>query len=78
MYVCMYVRMCVNLYTRGEPGTDWDINHPSQYDITKVYYNVIDHRRASSSSECSCTYVCMFVLYSGLLSLGANFPKFHK
>ena len=42
--------MYVILYTRGEPGVDWDINNPRQSDITKVFYSVVDPDLADSSN----------------------------
>lgn len=31
-----------DLCTRGEPGIDWNIDSPTQSDITKVFYNALD------------------------------------
>jgi len=46
----VYILQYVMLYTRGEPGIDWDINNPSQFDITKVFYSVYDSTAVSSLS----------------------------
>lgn len=50
----MYVP-CV-LYTRGEPGIDWDVNNPSQVDLTTVFYNVYESDGSSISGG-----VCVFI-----------------
>ena len=46
-----------NLHTRGEPGIDWDTSNPSQSDVTKVYYSVIDSNRTSRSKPLHTHYV---------------------
>ena len=49
------------LYTRGEPGIDWNIDNPSQGDLTKVFYNVYatDESSISGSSDAYVCCVCM-------------------
>ena len=54
----------VVLYTRGEPGIDWDINNPLQSDITKVFYSVYDPNAASSLSKPLHTYICSVMLHT--------------
>ena len=63
---CSCTKVHYEFHYRGEPGIDWDINNPSQSDISKVFYGVIDPNVALSSSKCSyqyihCTYVCVYV-----------------
>ena len=48
--------VCIILYTRGEPGIDWDINNASRSDITKVFYSVYDPNADSISGKSLCTY----------------------
>ena len=55
-YQFMYVSVCI----RGEPGIDWNVDNPSQSDITKVYYNVFDANATTSSSKC---YYCPYLMY---------------
>ena len=38
-----------NVYTRGIPGVDWDINNPLQSDVSKVFYTVRNLTTSSSS-----------------------------
>ena len=64
--------MHVILYTRGEPGIDWSIKNPSQSDITKVFYSVIDPNVALSSSKYSyhCIHCDTYVLSQQSSRLG--------
>ena len=40
------------LNARGRPGIDWDVNNPSQSDISKVFYTVYDSSVTTSYSKC--------------------------
>ena len=60
---------CGCFHYRGVPGIDWDINNPSQSDISKVFYSVIDPNLVLSSSKCSYQYIsnvcmCIRTLYT--------------
>ena len=47
-----YILECCDFYVRGEPDIDWDVNNPSQSDISKVFYTVYDSSVTSSYSKC--------------------------
>ena len=46
-----------DFYARGTPGIDWDVNNPSQSDITKVFYTAYDSSVSSLYSKCIISYL---------------------
>ena len=47
---------------RGEPGIDWNVDNPSQQDLSKVFYNVYtDGSSISGSTSDSMHNVCMYI-----------------